>query len=643
MSKQIDDLEVKIFKLEKKLETLTGDERSECEMEIGVMQKRLERLVQEEEAEKAEKQRRREEKERQREEKERQREEKERQREEKQRQREEKQRQREEAAAQAELIANQRYGELEDLVGENVASVLDLYKNGMPVCNANNIRLLLDYHFDMPHHLRKNLFTLNYELDGEEFSDEMMNSLAWDVQEILGDYNENLVSKRLSCVASKNAYHPILEKVDAMEWDGERRLVNFFIKTIGAKNEKVIQEISFRWLCAMYRRVKHEGCPFDAYLAVSDPTQGTGKSTIFEKLTTGLEIGNNKKKSFTTVNAKPNLGDKDMALLINASAIVQFDESADTKYTKLEPFKSFITTKHYRLRLPYDKYPKDFDVHCVYAVTTNDTNFLTDTTSDYERRAWVMPCNGVVRTTEKEWAEVITNNDIQQIWAEAKWWNEHPDEAYNEYGWNIKGSGISFLSNEGKVAMKALQQQAKTMTDDTAAINALDTIFNQAYSEEEFATPKAFIEDTAANKWGTNIENFSVNLTKIPCAWVCDYVSKLVRGSRSQRYIDSLVQSDCVKEIIGTWVKKPRVWYAKKQLTCYVKLEEQTAEPPQEAEAVQPAPTATEPQKRKTVREFINGKWVDVIVPNITISDLRGGKYGTFGSDILKEFKKFGL
>ena len=623
MSKQTDDLEVKIFKLEKKLETLTGDERSECEMEISVMQKRLERLVQEEEAKEAEKA------------------EKQRQREEKDRQREEKQRPREEAAAQAELIANQRYGELEDLVGENVASVLDLYKNGMPVCNANNIRLLLDYHFDMPHHLRKNLFTLNYELDGEEFSDEMMNSLAWDVQEILGDYNENLVSKRLSCVASKNAYHPILEKVDAMEWDGERRLVNFFIKTIGAKNEKVIQEISFRWLCAMYRRVKQEGCPFDAYLAVSDPTQGTGKSTIFEKLTTGLEIGNNKKKSFTTVNAKPNLGDKDMALLINASAIVQFDESADTKYTKLEPFKSFITTKHYRLRLPYDKYPKDFDVHCVYAVTTNDTNFLTDTTSDYERRAWVMPCNGVVRTTEKEWAEVITNNDIQQIWAEAKWWNEHPDEAYNEYGWNIKGSGISFLSNEGKVAMKALQQQAKTMTDDTAAINALDTIFNQAYTEEEFTTPKAFIEDTAANKWGTNIENFSVNLTKIPCAWVCDYVSKLVRGSRSQRYIDSLIQSDCVKEIIGTWVKKPRVWYAKKQLTCYVKLEESTEKQPQEAEAVQPAPTATEPKKRKTVREFINGKWVDVVVPNITISDLRGS--GGVGSDILKEFKKFGL
>ena len=625
MSKQTDDLEVKIFKLEKKLETLTGDERSECEMEIGFMQKRLERLVQEEEAKEAEKA------------------EKQRQREEKQRQREEKQRQREEAAAQAELIANQRYGELEDLVGENVASVLDLYKNGMPVCNANNIRLLLDYHFDMPHRLRKNLFTLNYELDGEEFSDEMMNSLAWDVQEILGDYNENLVNKRLSCIASKNAYHPILEKVDALEWDGERRLVNFFIKTIGAKNEKVIQEISFRWLCAMYRRVRHEGCPFDAYLAVSDPTQGTGKSTIFEKLTTGLEIGNNKKKSFTTVNAKPNLGDKDMALLINASAIVQFDESADTKYTKLEPFKSFITTKHYKLRLPYDKYPKDFDVHCVYAVTTNDTNFLTDTTSDYERRAWVMPCNGVVRTTEKEWAEVITNNDIQQIWAEAKWWNEHPDEAYNEYGWNIVGSGISFLSNEGKAAMKELQQQAKTMSDDAAAINALDTIFNQTYSEEEFATPKAFMEDTAKNNWGTNIENFSVNLTKIPCAWVCDYVSKLVRGSRSPRYIDSLVQSEYVREIIGTWVKKPRVWYAKKHLTCYVKLEEPTAEPPQEAEAVQPAPTATEPKKRKTVREFINGKWVDVIVPNITISDLRGGKYGTFGSDILKEFKKFGL
>lgn len=433
-----------------------------------------------------------------------------------------------------------------------------------------NVSVVVANHKRFGTNIRKNIFTNEIEWNNNPMTDELETQLYFEVYALTDIDRKQWVHDSIVECARKNRYHPILEKVDTLEWDGKDRLCDFFIKTVGAEDTHLTRELSFRWLCAMYRRVKDPGCYFDAYLILSDPTQGTGKSTVFQKLTEGLGMshGNGDTVVLTTVNAKPDLGDKDMAMIINASAIVQFDESKNMKRAAVEDFKSFITQRDFTMRLPYERYVTSFKVHCVYALTTNDEKFLSDPTTNYERRAWVLPCKGKAQRSEEEWNEIMPKGDIMQIWAEARYWHEHQEEAEATYGYKINGSNIHRLTEEAKEALIKVQAGAKTMEDDTEIVNAIETVFTQQYTANRFANAAAFYNDH--DKWANKDATWNKTITKIPMKWAHGYVCKLSR-SCSLSYFNQQMQSPSVENLIGKWVKKDHVRYGETRVTCYVK------------------------------------------------------------------------
>lgn len=449
-------------------------------------------------------------------------------------------------------------------------SLLKFDDDGNLIYCLHNTKVIVDHHPKYGTRLRKNVFTNEIEWNNNPMTDELLTRIYFDIYNITGIDRKQWVQDSIVDCAATNRYHPILEKVKDLEWDGRDRLCDFFIKTVGAEDTPLTKELSFRWLCAMYRRVKNPGCYFDAYLILSDPTQGTGKSTVFQKLTEGLGIthGNGDTVVLTTVNAKPDLGDKDMAMIINASAIVQFDESKNMKRAAVEDFKSFITQRDFTMRLPYERYVTSFKVHCVYALTTNDEKFLSDPTTNYERRAWVLPCKGKAQRSEEEWNELLPQSDIEQIWAEAKYFHEHQGEAEEMFGWKINGSNIHRLTEEAKAALVQVQAGAKTMEDDTEIVNAIETVFTQQYTANRFANASAFYNDH--DKWANKDATWNKTITKIPMKWAHGYVCKLSR-SCSLSYFNQQMQSPSVENLIGKWVKKDHVRYGSVTVTCYVK------------------------------------------------------------------------
>lgn len=429
---------------------------------------------------------------------------------------------------------------------------LDFDGAGMVIPSLMNILKIVDGCGIFGSKLRKNELTGMYEWDGKTMSDELENRIFLLIYKMTGAKSRDDVRSAIMETASRNTYHPLLERVEGIVWDGRRRVEDFFIKRLGAEDTPLTREMTFKWFMAMFRRVKSPGCVFDHYLAISDPKQGTGKTKCFEKIVS--EIGF---PDLISTNLTTRTNDQNNVMNINSVVIGLFDESSQTKYTALEEFKTFVTTPSFKIRLPWGRNITDLKVHCVYAVTTNDDKFLTDTTSQKERRAWVLVCDGNPDRTFEEWDALNNAGEIEQLWAEIVWWHTHQADA----PWRIDGNHISRLTPENERALGEVQAAVKTSADDFATNNAVETILTQSYTRDgtdgdAFANAEEFMSDT----WQHGEAARTKALKKVRTDWFASYVVKMTsRGggkARSKKYILQVTQALAESGQIPAWTVK---------------------------------------------------------------------------------------
>ena len=426
--------------------------------------------------------------------------------------------------------------------------------NGNLERTCENIQNLFTEHPDHAGKFRRNTFTWLNEYDGEPIDDDVFDGLYDEVEKKLGFFNQAKVDTAINNVCKTNRFHPILDVVDKLEWDSVPRAETFFIDRLGAPDTPLTREISFKWLFAMYKRVKEPACYFDHYLIISDAQQGTGKSKTFERLTDWLGTG------YTANNLSADTRDKDNAMYINSCVIGLFDETDQIKYAALESFKKFVTTGVLKMRVPYARTVGDYKVHCVYCATTNESEFLTDSTSSYERRAWVLFCEGDTERQTDEWEKLNNPDEMKQVWAELAYWYREENRA--SAPWDIRGNRVTYLTDDNVKALQEVQLGAKTTNSDTATNNAIETILNQLYSKDTsdgrsaktkvFATEKEFSED---HRKYYGDDYFKYPLKKIPFRWFCGYVNRELHSKVSRRevYIRSIIESGELRSVIGEW------------------------------------------------------------------------------------------
>lgn len=222
------------------------------------------------------------------------------------------------------------------------------------------------------------------------------------------------VVEAVNAVAHDNAFHPVREFLDGLEWDGTPRLETWLQRHLGVADGEYARKVSKRWPLSAVARVFQPGCKADSVL-ILEGAQGAGKSTSMSILG-GLWF----------MDTPFNLGDKDGYQAIRGKWIVELGELDAFNKAESTRAKQFFSASVDTYRESYGRRVLDVPRQCVFVGTTNQDEYLKDDTGN--RRYWPVMCTKVALDGLRA--------ERDQIWAEAvacyraghPWWVER-DEA----------------------------------------------------------------------------------------------------------------------------------------------------------------------------------------------------------------------
>ena len=257
--------------------------------------------------------------------------------------------------------------------------------------------------------LRYNQFTRNIEFrtrapwhftDGNSWSDDdAIQFKAWLSANQSFEITTNLIHEAALNVAMQNAYHPVKDYLEALEWDGAPRLKTWLSEYCSVPESDYTKAIGEKVLLAAVSRIYQPGAKFDHVLILEGP-QGVGKSTLVSILG---------KYWYGDVVLDPH--NKDTVDALKGKWIVELSEMECAK-KDVTSLKRFISCTTDRVRLAYARTSQDFPRQCVFIGTINPENgrgYLKDSTGN--RRYWPV----FVRAIDY----IRLREDIDQIWAEA--------------------------------------------------------------------------------------------------------------------------------------------------------------------------------------------------------------------------------
>lgn len=214
----------------------------------------------------------------------------------------------------------------------------------------------------------------------------------------------------LSLIGERNAYHPVIDYLHGLEWDGVERLDTWTIDFLGAEATPLNRAVGRKILCAAVRRVRQPGCKFDAMLVLEGP-QEIGKSSAIRALchdgkwfTDQLEVG----------------ADPKVTIEKTAGAwIIEMPELDGMRRRDTNRVKSFITTVEDRARLSYARFATTRPRQFVLFGTTNESQYLSDLTGN--RRFWIMRTSradpaGIASIRDQLWAEAVAREPDENLW-----------------------------------------------------------------------------------------------------------------------------------------------------------------------------------------------------------------------------------
>jgi putative DNA primase/helicase len=200
-------------------------------------------------------------------------------------------------------------------------------------------------------------------------------------------------------VAERNQYHPVMEYLDSLVWDGVPRLDEWLINYCYVEDTPYVRAVGSRWMISAIARVNDPGCQVDCALILEGP-QGIKKSTTFNILG-GPFYTSDIAALGTTASQEQILG----------KWIVELDElQAVTRAADVAAVTSFITRRIDDFRLPYAHRSHKHPRQCVFGGTTNREIWMRDETGG--RRWWPVYCPKMIDIDSLRW-------DRDQLWAEA--------------------------------------------------------------------------------------------------------------------------------------------------------------------------------------------------------------------------------
>ncbi len=218
------------------------------------------------------------------------------------------------------------------------------------------------------------------------------------------------IERLLQIIGAENRYNPILEKINATQWDGKDRITELYgmigIPAADWLSKALIKKWLMQAYCGLHNELP-EPIPLDAVLVLSG-NQGYGKTRLLEKLFLGTEYFGE------GVHYSPD--DKDM--LIQATSkwgaeLAEIDHNLRPK--DIPKLKSFISSRKDEYRVPYGRASVEHPRITTFCATTNpkpNDGYLADETGN--RRWWTVPFNNKLDIGSKQFKDF----DVLQLWSQ---------------------------------------------------------------------------------------------------------------------------------------------------------------------------------------------------------------------------------
>ncbi len=257
----------------------------------------------------------------------------------------------------------------------NIAELLDRDEKGKVTQSNYNCQLVLREDPLFKGAIRFNELTqkidicrdLGWKRDSVNITDTDLDNIITYMETFYGLKLDKNIERAVRVIANENSYHPIREKLLSLKWDGVQRLPDALHHFLGVKRTLLTTESLKVFMLGAIARVFTPGCKFEFMLCLVGG-QGAGKSTFLRFLAMD--------DSYFTDDIK-RLDDDKAFQHLQGHWIIEIPEMLAVLNAKMvEETKSFISRQCDNYRTPYDRYAKDRPRQCIFAGTSNKTEFL---------------------------------------------------------------------------------------------------------------------------------------------------------------------------------------------------------------------------------------------------------------------------
>jgi len=209
-------------------------------------------------------------------------------------------------------------------------------------------------------------------------------------------------------IAAENSFDPVRDYFEALQWDGVKRIDDFLQRLAGAPAKPIYSTFARKWLISAVARTYSPGCKAD-HMLILIGRQGTGKSTLFSTLA-GRDFFSDRLSD---------ISDKDAQMELRGPLIVEMAELENLNRKSTTAIKAFLSIDTDRYRAPYARATEQRPRMCVFAGTTNHSEFSRDTTG--ARRFWPVPTgeidtDAIAAERDQLWAEAVAAYKSGEVW-----------------------------------------------------------------------------------------------------------------------------------------------------------------------------------------------------------------------------------
>lgn len=223
-------------------------------------------------------------------------------------------------------------------------------------------------------------------------------------EQVYSIQGKDRIKDAMDIVLTRHREHPIREYLNALKWDGVKRLDTMIIDYLGAEDNELTRAVTRVQMTGAVARVMRPGVKFD-YCLILQGAQGLGKSSLLNILG-----GEWYKDGVTTLEGKEG------ADQVRGQWLIELGELEGIRRSEITAVKQFISAQVDEYRPAYAVRKERFPRQCVFFGTTNEAIFLKDASGN--RRFNIIALDGRLRRYGDNWRKQLAE-DRDQLWAEA--------------------------------------------------------------------------------------------------------------------------------------------------------------------------------------------------------------------------------